>query len=74
MPGVVVSVLVQEGQSVKFGDPLLILGAMKMEHTLRSPHDGVVARIYYQPGEQVVAAAQLIELVQSGSLPTQALP
>jgi acetyl-CoA carboxylase biotin carboxylase subunit len=70
MPGVVVSLLVQEGQSVLSGDPLFILGAMKMEHTVRSPRDGIVARIYYRPGEQVVAAAVLLELIQSGSLRT----
>jgi len=76
MPGVVISVLVQEGQSVKSGDPLIILGAMKMEQTLRSPRDAVVAHIYYQPGESVIAAALLLELVdlQPSSLPTQALP
>jgi geranyl-CoA carboxylase alpha subunit len=62
MPGVVVSVLVSEGQPVRSGDPLLILSAMKMEHTLRAPLDGMVAHIYCQAGEQVVATSVLMEL------------
>jgi geranyl-CoA carboxylase alpha subunit len=62
MPGVVVSVLVSEGQSVRSGDPLLILSAMKMEHTLRAALDGMVAHIYCQAGEQVVATSVLMEL------------
>jgi acetyl-CoA/propionyl-CoA carboxylase, biotin carboxylase, biotin carboxyl carrier protein len=62
MPGVVVSVAVSEGQVVRSGDPLLILSAMKMEHTLRAAYDGTVAHIYYQPGEQVVATSVLLEL------------
>jgi geranyl-CoA carboxylase alpha subunit len=62
MPGVVVSVLVSEGQLVRSGDPLLILSAMKMEHTLRAAHDGMVAHIYFQAGEQVVATSVLLEL------------
>jgi geranyl-CoA carboxylase alpha subunit len=62
MPGMVVSVLVSEGQLVRSGDPLLILSAMKMEHTLRAAHDGMVAHIYYQAGEQVVATSVLLEL------------
>jgi acetyl-CoA carboxylase biotin carboxylase subunit len=62
MPGAVVSVLVEEGQSVVSGDPLLVLSAMKMEHTLRAPRAGTIARVYCRPGEQVVAATALVEL------------
>ncbi|MGO8951245.1 MAG: biotin carboxylase N-terminal domain-containing protein [Ktedonobacterales bacterium] len=66
MPGVVISLLVSEGQHISSGDPLLILSAMKMEHTLRATRDGEIARIYCQPGEQVVAASVLLELSDSG--------
>jgi 3-methylcrotonyl-CoA carboxylase alpha subunit len=62
MPGAVVSLLVEEGQAVSVGDPLLVLSAMKMEHTLRAPRAGTIARIYCHPGEQVIAATLLIEL------------
>ncbi|HKW23932.1 MAG TPA: biotin/lipoyl-containing protein, partial [Ktedonobacterales bacterium] len=62
MPGQVIGVLVREGQAVAAGDPLMILEAMKMEHTIRAPHDGVVATIHYQPGDQVRAAAVLLDV------------
>jgi 3-methylcrotonyl-CoA carboxylase alpha subunit len=64
MPGAVVSVLVKEGQAVVSGEPLLVLSAMKMEHTLRAPRSGTIARVYCRPGEQVVAAAPLVELAE----------
>ena len=54
--------LVAEDQAVTAGDPLMILEAMKMESTIRAPHDGVVAAIHYQPGDQVRAAAVLLDV------------
>ncbi|MBK9055518.1 MAG: acetyl/propionyl/methylcrotonyl-CoA carboxylase subunit alpha [Chloroflexi bacterium] len=62
MPGAVIEVLVAVGQSVTAGQALLKLEAMKMEHTIRAAADGVVAAIYYQPGDTVQADAQLIAL------------
>ena len=62
MPGVVTAVLVAVGEPVVAGQPLLKLEAMKMEHTIRSGADGVVAAIFYQQGEQVEAAAQLLQI------------
>jgi acetyl-CoA carboxylase biotin carboxylase subunit len=62
MPGQVIGVLVREGQAVAAGDPLMIVEAMKMEHTIRAPHDGIVAAIHYQPGDQVRAAAVLLDV------------
>src|SRR5262249_38355079 len=47
MPGQIVSVLVAVGQRVGAGEPLVILEAMKMEHTLRAPHAGVVEAIHF---------------------------
>ena len=64
MPGVIVAVLVSEGERVSSGDPLLILSAMKMEHTLRAERDGIVYRIFCQAGDQVVAESVLLELDQ----------
>ncbi|RME49171.1 MAG: acetyl/propionyl/methylcrotonyl-CoA carboxylase subunit alpha [Caldilineae bacterium] len=62
MPGSVIAVLVEVGQRVKKGDPLLKLEAMKMEHTIRTAADGVVEAIHYQPGEQVEADALLVTI------------
>lgn len=53
MPGKVVAVHVKPGQSVKKGEPLVIMEAMKMEHTIAAPHDGVVEEVLFAVGEQV---------------------
>ncbi|MBK8903268.1 MAG: acetyl-CoA carboxylase biotin carboxylase subunit [Anaerolineaceae bacterium] len=62
MPGSVLVVLVQAGQSVVEGEPLLKLEAMKMEHTIRAPAAGQVTEIFYAPGDAVPADAQLLRL------------
>ncbi|WP_373089974.1 acetyl-CoA carboxylase biotin carboxyl carrier protein subunit, partial [Zhongshania sp.] len=62
MNGTVVSHLATEGSVVKKGDPLLIMEAMKMEHTIRAPSDGTVKAFYYQPGELVSGGAELLQL------------
>jgi len=62
MPGQVIAVYVSAGQRVRAGEPLLVLEAMKMEHTIRAPHDGVVAAIHAHAGEQVAAAALLVDV------------
>src|SRR5690606_20387602 len=62
MPGKIISVVVQQGDQVKSGDALLVMEAMKMEHTIHAPKDGVVEEIFYQPGDQVVDGAQLIAI------------
>ncbi|HEX9069321.1 MAG TPA: biotin carboxylase N-terminal domain-containing protein [Ktedonobacterales bacterium] len=65
MPGQIIRVLVKEGDTVHAGDPLLVLGAMKMEHTIRAPHAGIV-RLHYQTGDQVPAAAILLDVTPAG--------
>jgi acetyl-CoA carboxylase biotin carboxylase subunit len=62
LPGQVAAVLVTEGQTVRAGDPLLILEAMKMEHTIAAPYAGVVAGIHYRAGEAVPAGAILLDV------------
>ncbi|MEW6694673.1 Acetyl-/propionyl-coenzyme A carboxylase alpha chain [Tepidimonas thermarum] len=62
MPGKVVAVLVQPGDAVKKGQPLAVLEAMKMEHTIAAPADGTVAEVLYAPGEQVPEGAALLRL------------
>jgi len=62
MPGKVVSFAVQAGDTVKKGQPLAVLDAMKMEHTIAAPADGVVEELLYAPGDQVVEGAELLKL------------
>ena len=53
MPGLVLKVLVEEGQEFKKGDNLLVLEAMKMENILKAPADGKVKSIKIKPGDKV---------------------
>ncbi|MEI7538105.1 MAG: acetyl/propionyl/methylcrotonyl-CoA carboxylase subunit alpha, partial [Comamonadaceae bacterium] len=63
MPGKVVSFAVKAGDKVRTGQALAVLDAMKMEHTISSPMDGVVAELLYAPGDQVPEGAELLKLV-----------
>jgi 3-methylcrotonyl-CoA carboxylase alpha subunit len=60
MPGKVVAVIARDGQTVKKGEPLVIMEAMKMEHTIAAPSDGLVEEILYQVGDQVADGAPLL--------------
>jgi 3-methylcrotonyl-CoA carboxylase alpha subunit len=60
MPGKVVAVMTANGKEVKKGDPLVIMEAMKMEHTISAPSDGVVEEVLYQVGDQVSDGAPLL--------------
>jgi 3-methylcrotonyl-CoA carboxylase alpha subunit len=61
MPGKVVALLAQPGQKVEKGTPLLILEAMKMEHTITAPAAGTLKAFCYAAGEQVSDGAALVE-------------
>jgi 3-methylcrotonyl-CoA carboxylase alpha subunit len=60
MNGLVVKVLVKEGEAVDKDQPLLIMEAMKMEHTIRAPADGIVAEVFFAPGDQVNGGDELL--------------
>ena len=62
MPGLVRDVLAAQGAQVVRGDRLVLLEAMKMEHSLTAPRDGRVAEVLVGPGDQVTAGAALILL------------
>ena len=62
MPGVVLKILVREGQQVTAGDALVILEAMKMEQTIRAVADGVVESIKVQPGQVVSPGDVLVQV------------
>ena len=62
MPGKVVSFAVHPGERVRQGQPLAVLEAMQMEHTIVAPHDGIVAELLSAPGDQVTDGAPLLQL------------
>jgi 3-methylcrotonyl-CoA carboxylase alpha subunit len=62
MPGKVIAVEVAQGQAVTKGQKLLTLEAMKMEHTLTAPFDGVVAELSATPGAQVQVETLLVRI------------
>ena len=64
MPGKVVALLAQPGQTVDKGTPLLILEAMKMEHTITAPTAGTIKAFCYAAGEQVSDGAALVEFAE----------
>jgi biotin carboxyl carrier protein len=64
MPGRVLKILVEPGQTVKAGDPLLLLEAMKIEHTFRGHLDGVVEAVYVKEGEMVAPGRNLVKITR----------
>jgi 3-methylcrotonyl-CoA carboxylase alpha subunit len=62
MPGKVVSFAVKAGDAVRKGQPLAVMEAMKMEHTIAAPADGTVAELLYAPGDQVAEGAELLKI------------
>ncbi len=62
MPGLIVKVLVSEGDSVKKGDKVVILEAMKMENALSSPVTGTIRKVFATEGKTVEKDAILVEI------------
>ncbi len=62
MSGTVVAVLVKPGDKVARGAPLMILEAMKMEHTIAAPAAGVVTAVNYRAGDRVKEGADLVDV------------
>jgi 3-methylcrotonyl-CoA carboxylase alpha subunit len=65
MNGTVVTLLAQKGDQVDTGAPLLVMEAMKMEHTIRAPCRGIVQAFYYKSGDLVDGGATLIDFIVS---------
>ena len=55
----------KENDAVLQGDVLIILEAMKMEHSIKAPVDGVILAVHYKVGDQVDEAVQLIEFEEN---------
>jgi acetyl-CoA/propionyl-CoA carboxylase biotin carboxyl carrier protein len=62
MPGKVLEVRAAQGDNMARGDVLLVLEAMKMEHSITAPCDGVVKHLVLQPGERVMPGELLAEI------------
>jgi 3-methylcrotonyl-CoA carboxylase alpha subunit len=60
MPGKVIALLAKAGEAVKKGQPLAVMEAMKMEHTIAAPADGTVSELLYAVGDQVAEGAELV--------------
>jgi 3-methylcrotonyl-CoA carboxylase alpha subunit len=60
MNGTIVAHLVEKGVLVKKGEPILVMEAMKMEHSIIAPHDGSVEEFFFNPGELVDGGATLL--------------
>lgn len=65
MHAMVVEVLVRTGERVAKGQPLVVLEAMKMEHTLRAPEEGQVAAIHCAHGDQVSQGMTLVSFEET---------
>jgi biotin carboxyl carrier protein len=63
MPGLVVTILVKEGQEIKKGQVILILESMKMQNELKSPRDGTIGRIRIKAGETVEQKQTLLSVM-----------
>lgn len=61
MPGTIVEIYVDSNQKVKKGDKLIVIEAMKMEHTLLAPNDGTIKKVYFKSGDFIHEGVKLLE-------------
>ena len=64
MPGKIFKILLDSGQVVTKGDPVLIVEAMKMQHEITSGVDGVVAEVFVKLDQQVAANDMMIDITE----------
>ena len=64
MPGLVLQIMVKDGQAVSAGDPILILEAMKMENVIKAATDGAVAKIEVSAGDAVEKGQLLVKMAE----------
>jgi biotin carboxyl carrier protein len=67
MPGTVIRVAVSPGERIAAGAPVVVIEAMKMEHTVRAPHGGEVTEVSVHAGQAVDAGARLARVEQEPS-------
>ena len=63
-----IRVIVKEGEKVSRGQQLLVMEAMKMEHAIVAPVDGVVEKVLFNPGDLVQNGSELSEFTQLDSI------
>ncbi len=62
MPSQIIKILVEQGDEVKKGDPLVVISSMKMENTIEANEDGLVEEVYVEEGENVPAKTLLVQI------------
>jgi biotin carboxyl carrier protein len=65
LPGVVVAVPVTVGQKVAAGEVLMVIEAMKMEHTITAPYAGTVQTLHFARGDRVPEGSELLDLARA---------
>ncbi|AFK61073.1 biotin carboxylase subunit of acetyl-CoA carboxylase [Advenella kashmirensis WT001] len=65
MPGKIISLSVKAGDTVKKGDALMVMEAMKMEHAITAPTSGIVEEVFFAVGDQVTDGAELIRIEEA---------
>jgi biotin carboxyl carrier protein len=63
IPGLIKHILVQPGESVEMGQPILVLEAMKMENEIRSPRQGIINEMHVKSGQEVSLHQLLVEIM-----------
>ena len=62
MPGKILKIFIKEGSIVEAGTPILVMEAMKMEHTIKASKKGIVEKILFKEGDQVQGGVELVKL------------
>lgn len=64
MPGKIFKILKDEGQKVKYGDAVVVIEAMKMEHILKAKVDGIVGKYHFQIGDQLKVGTKIVNILK----------
>jgi len=67
LPGVVAAVAAKVGQTVRAGEVLMVIEAMKMEHSISAPYDGMVKAVHFARGDRVPEGSELLELAPTAT-------
>ncbi len=65
LPGLILEVMVKEGDTVKAGQNIMVMEAMKMENQVQAPHDGTVTKVVVQKGDSVAEGDLLANITRS---------
>jgi len=65
LPGLILDVMIKEGDVVNAGQNLILMEAMKMENQIQAPHDGIINKVYVKKGDSIEEEQLLIEISRS---------